>query len=868
MATKKIQILDSLIKQAENADTLDGKHASEFALASDVESLQSKVDNMQESAYDDTEIRNLVSTNASDIDALEGLVGDTGVATQIDNAIDALNLEKTYASKSHGHEIADVDGLSDALAGKQSVGDYATNTELEEFSTNVAYINETDNQNIETEKVEAIITTIDSILSETSTNPVQNKVVTRELNQLSEEIADVKETLVDEVSNNLIKSVSVNLFDLDNVAVDTALTSTGQTYNTTNLSTSDFIDVGASQDVYIVPALFVCEYDALENFIDGTYVVNSSYETLNFTTTENTKYIRITILTSQLSFTMCKRGAEETLRRYPYSAKARIFGKNGEEVFCDRAIKERYSIKPIGNQILDTDIFYKDTNITNNGSTIYQIGYVTTDFIDVDDAEKVFVSDVRCIHQYDEYKEPIINSYTDFTAQTKNVITLHENTKYIRISRYGTSFENVMVSRGDVELPYEHIKYGLFVDDKLVCDLSKIELDPVEIDNKDIDRTNVDFRKRNIISNFEVEGWGGVYDTVVVKDTEHVVRGTESIKTSSTNEVSATIKLPVENLNLSNKVIYFNFYIENVSNLAMLQLFFGTVNITDYYGWYPSVTTMKNGWNTFTVNTESFQKKNSSTDTNLLEKVSEIRIMQKSKASVSSVVTYDSMCYADNSLNRGKIILAFDDQWDGVWKYARPAMDKYGYRGVIYAIKDLVDTPQFMTLEQLKICYENGWDIGTHGQLDLTTLTTAEAIETELLKNKNYLLENGFIRSADHYATHAGKYNDLSLSIIKRLFKTHRGTKFGYNTLPNVRKYELLNVGGNQSELSYLKAVADNTENSKCLTMINWHQIVDTPTGNETMIPALKSTFEEFMAYLATKRVDVVTLSDIYNPLY
>ena len=43
MATKKLQILDSIIKQAENADTLDGKHADEFALASEVEALQSKV---------------------------------------------------------------------------------------------------------------------------------------------------------------------------------------------------------------------------------------------------------------------------------------------------------------------------------------------------------------------------------------------------------------------------------------------------------------------------------------------------------------------------------------------------------------------------------------------------------------------------------------------------------------------------------------------------------------------------------------------------------------------------------------------------------------------------------------------------------
>ena len=56
MATKKIQIVDSLIKQAENADTLDGKHAEEFALAADMKTLKS-------------------------------LVGDDSVAEQINNAV-------------------------------------------------------------------------------------------------------------------------------------------------------------------------------------------------------------------------------------------------------------------------------------------------------------------------------------------------------------------------------------------------------------------------------------------------------------------------------------------------------------------------------------------------------------------------------------------------------------------------------------------------------------------------------------------------------------------------------------------------------------------------------------------------------------
>lgn len=43
MSTKKIQILNTIMKRAENADTLDGKHADEFALATDLSTLQTQV---------------------------------------------------------------------------------------------------------------------------------------------------------------------------------------------------------------------------------------------------------------------------------------------------------------------------------------------------------------------------------------------------------------------------------------------------------------------------------------------------------------------------------------------------------------------------------------------------------------------------------------------------------------------------------------------------------------------------------------------------------------------------------------------------------------------------------------------------------
>lgn len=82
----------------------------------------------------------------ADADALEGLVGGTKVSDQISTAITNLDLENTYAAKSHthtkaeitdfahNHEMEEVNGLVDALAGKQAVGDYATKTEAQGYA--------------------------------------------------------------------------------------------------------------------------------------------------------------------------------------------------------------------------------------------------------------------------------------------------------------------------------------------------------------------------------------------------------------------------------------------------------------------------------------------------------------------------------------------------------------------------------------------------------------------------------------------------------------------------------------------------------------------------------------------------------------
>lgn len=67
-----------------------------------------------------------VTTNKNDIATLNGDVSTAGsVAKAIKDAIDALNLADTYAAKTHGHEIGEVNGLADAISAAKKSGDDA-----------------------------------------------------------------------------------------------------------------------------------------------------------------------------------------------------------------------------------------------------------------------------------------------------------------------------------------------------------------------------------------------------------------------------------------------------------------------------------------------------------------------------------------------------------------------------------------------------------------------------------------------------------------------------------------------------------------------------------------------------------------------
>ncbi len=190
MSTKKIQILDSMIKQAENANTLGGRSASYFAVASEMKELQQ-------------------------------LVGDTSVSTQISTAVESITADDfgVYVQDTEPTDAVEGDIWIDSSADS---GDYVPINHVHNDATASAsgFMSAADKVKLDNlAEVQEIA--VDDALSSTSTNPVQNKVINAALsNKADAEHTHNGYALATDVSDLQTKVGDSSVSEQINLALD------------------------------------------------------------------------------------------------------------------------------------------------------------------------------------------------------------------------------------------------------------------------------------------------------------------------------------------------------------------------------------------------------------------------------------------------------------------------------------------------------------------------------------------------------------------------------------------------------------------------------------------------------------------------
>lgn len=206
MSIKKLQVIDYTVKQADNADTVDGKHAANFASATDMTAAQSDISNLQ-SKVGNTAVSSQIITAINAIDyPVDSVNGKTGAVKLTASDVGALPSNTTIpsidglATRTYvDNKVAGIvnsapetlDTLNELAAALDNDPNFAT-TVANQIGNKVDKVSgkglsTNDYTTTEKNKLSGIAagankTIVDSALSSSSANPVQNNVVQSALN--------------------------------------------------------------------------------------------------------------------------------------------------------------------------------------------------------------------------------------------------------------------------------------------------------------------------------------------------------------------------------------------------------------------------------------------------------------------------------------------------------------------------------------------------------------------------------------------------------------------------------------------------------------------------------------------------------------
>ena len=136
------------------------------------------------------------------------------------------------------------------------------------------------------------------------------------------------------------------------------------------------------------------------------------------------------------------------------------------------------------------------------------------------------------------------------------------------------------------------------------------------------------------------------------------------------------------------------------------------------------------------------------------------------------------------------VSIAFDDGWRSSYTQAVPILNAYGYKGTFYINPSIIETPHFMTGEDLDTLSKTGFEVAAHGySYSDMTMMSQNALNNQLNQGQSSLKAAGL--SVSDFAPPYGKTDPEVEWYAKKYFTTLRGLEPGVNTKQNINQYNL-----------------------------------------------------------------------------
>ncbi len=214
-----------------------------------------------------------------------------------------------------------------------------------------------------------------------------------------------------------------------------------------------------------------------------------------------------------------------------------------------------------------------------------------------------------------------------------------------------------------------------------------------------------------------------------------------------------------------------------------------------------------------------------------------------------------------------KVLFTFDDGWASTHDIVFPILATAGFKATSYIVSGSVGNAGIMTKANISELYNAGWTIGNHTAThpDFTTMTEAQ-IEANIRTCQEWLISNGYSKTAKHFAIPNGTYNaDVITAMTNVGLITARSsnvTMFYADVYPSL--YLPAEIFHNTVTLATAQGWVDTAISKGQTLILMLHQIsASAPTTDEW-----KTTdFQALVSYIKDRKVDVVTMDEWYRGL-
>jgi peptidoglycan/xylan/chitin deacetylase (PgdA/CDA1 family) len=359
-------------------------------------------------------------------------------------------------------------------------------------------------------------------------------------------------------------------------------------------------------------------------------------------------------------------------------------------------------------------------------------------------------------------------------------------------------------------------------------------------------------------------------------DTSNVIHGNQSLKLTGTDgNIAFTTKTTNLDLSKATNVIFW-VYVHNKTTLHAISLYISpTADWTSFFVRQVPAYALVNGWNRIVIAKTQFSVKG---EASWNSPIVLLRVRVRPNEGMNASASFDDCRHSYKA--RPKAIIAFDDGWSNILN-AKPIMDKNEQAGTVFAIAGAgagltiagyEGASNYLTLSELQMLYEAGWDISNHGYThrDLSFLST-EDLEYEVNAAHDWLVANGFVRSAHLFAYPYGSYNNTVIDVVREHHSLARTLVYGtyqphLSNFDSNIQYKLKTfLVTNTTSVQAIKNRIDSAILQNGLIILTFHQIVNEDAIYETQY--LTSQFEEVSNYLKSREadIDVITLSSLYE---